>query len=57
MYILLYQTQWQVKNSVTLRVEINRDIILFENENSIILVLTCLYYLLLYRELVSQMNK
>jgi hypothetical protein len=56
-YILVCQTWWQVKNSVTLRLEINREITLFENENHIISVLTCLYYLFLCRELISQMNK
>jgi len=56
-YNLVCQTRWQVKNSVTLRLEINREITLFENENCIISVLICLYYLFLCRELVSQMNK
>lgn len=58
-YILVCQTWWQVNNSVTLRLGINKEITstLFENENCIISVLTCLYYLFLCRELVSQMNK
>ena len=55
-YILVCQTRWQVKNSVTLRLEINREITLYENENRLISVLTCLYYLFSCRELVSQMN-
>jgi len=56
MYILVCQTRWQVKNSVTLRLDINREITLFENEIRVISVLTCLYYLFSCRELVSQMN-
>jgi len=49
MHILVCPTQWQVKNSVTLRLAINREITLFEKENHVISVLTCLYYFFMYR--------
>lgn len=57
MYILVCHTRWQVKNGVTLRLEINKEITISENENRQISFLTCLYYLFSCRELVSQINK